>query len=275
MPDVSSVCSRFTWVSCPARVTHDHCFLPQVVFLRSNGDRVCAEHLRTDGGDILIGPDGEHVIVLCVEKLPRQNRDVVFLTVDTLEGRFQMKVTADHLVMVEGPSGAPVAVCARDLVNEGRSVFSGQCFQALVSAQLHPNVATKVVKVTLGTPEQCVLAWLLPEGRRRPRSLSASAAFCCRGSAYTHEDVAKRFPGMSVVVEKTFLEFKTRNSTDGSLRRTRSEGAEPLSKGTWSVGTVNHDPSIPSKCRVCRFNKPGRKLCLKGAACKDCHASHP
>lgn len=273
VPGGSSICSEATLVSCPARITHDHCFLPQTVFLRSNGDRVCAEHLRKDGGDILIGPDGEHVTVLRVEKLPQENRDLVSLTVDTSEGCFQMKVTADHLVMAKGPTGTPVAVIARDLVHERRPVFSGQCFQALVSAEMQPNITTKVVKVTLGTPEQCVLAWLLPEGRRRPRILSANASFCCRGSADTHEDVAKRFLGICVV-ENTFLDFKPGSGIAGSLRRARSLGAEPLSKGTWSVGTVNHDPSNPSQCRVCPFNRPQLRLCLKGAGCNDCHAPH-
>jgi len=183
--------SGVSMVSCPPRYAQDNCFPPQVTFQRADGGRVRAEQLCTDGGDVLIGSAGRPVTVRSATKIGPRDFDVIRLTVENVVGTFSMEVTADHGVMTRGPNGDPIAVEARELIAQPRDMFDGYGFQPLKSAQL-PRISTNVVRVALQEPGQCLLAWLLPRGRRQPKSLIASASFCCQGSPHTYMDLAKK-----------------------------------------------------------------------------------
>lgn len=191
---------------------------------------------------------------------------MVRLTTQSAEGCFEMQVTADHEIVVRGPSDCPVAVQARDLVAHPRDIFSGRNdFQPLASVQLLPNMQTRVVHVSFQGEEDRVVAWLLPRGRRRPPELKKSAAFCCMGSMHTLEDKARQLPGVTLREERTFLEVEPKKCP--CPRSALSEGARPRSAGAWSIGSELH----PNHCRACPFHL--RRSCQHGAGCNMCH--HP
>mmetsp|Transcript_9628 Transcript_9628/g.22114 ORF Transcript_9628/g.22114 Transcript_9628/m.22114 type:complete len:220 (-) Transcript_9628:139-798(-) len=209
-------------------------------------------------------------MTLRVEKPPVSDRDIVCLAIETPIGHFRMKLTADHHVLVRGPSDVPVPWKARELVQNHRDVFATHSFQPLVSAELQCE-RTRVVKVVFQNPEQRVLAWLPPRGRRRPQHLLDEAAFCCFGSPHASVDFAKLHP--ELCVRGTFFDNAIQNN-DMVQQRALSEGAKPRSEGTWSLGVEKNHERNPSLCHICPFHSSGKRPCVKGAGCSMCHAPH-
>jgi len=228
-----------------------------------DGSRVYADQLRLDGGDVLVAPGANHTTTLRVEKIPIRDQDVVCLTIETPMGRFSIKVTAEHFVLARGPSDELLPYQARELVTYPRDVFASNSFRSLVGAVLQRE-ETRVVKVIFKDPQQYVLAWLLPEGRRRPKCLFDEAAFCCLGSPHSPLDFDKLHPELRV--KGTFLDEAIENS-DLARRRALSEGATSRSQGAWSVGVEENNP-------FCPFQVPGKHSCRRGAGCRMSHAPH-
>merc|ERR1712232_1374542 len=106
------------WASAPGCSTSPRCFLPFTAFSRMDGTLVRAAELKQ--GDILLGLHGRHVQVADITKHSAAERDLV--TLCTTESVF--RVTADHLVLVEGPRG-PEPLQARGLRAASPGMSSG------------------------------------------------------------------------------------------------------------------------------------------------------
>lgn len=288
-----SVVTKASWVSAPACITPQQCFLVKTVFRRAHDNAGSPSYVpaaQLKRGDMLLGPAQSTVQVLDVRRSKPRNRDIITIETHELpaDTRSRFSVTSDHRVLVEGSDGKPVPQSAHDLKTQcssnTRKIFNGVGFVNISSITSHVD-SVEVVDVCFDDPGASVLAWLFP-GKHNPRSIRDDAAFACLGRAA--ED---RLGLMGVACRNTFI-------LDGAAhmatrRRCCSEGVKWRVAGesqqlkfnpwsNWSVGSQNHTDADPSRCRVCiehrRFLRANAgiavKPCRKGPRCKFCHGPH-
>lgn len=271
-----STVSLLSWVSAPARYTRRRCFRPSTVFRQRDGSIIRAAQLPREGGTLLQGPGGRVARVREVQRHAPQERE--FVRFQTSEGSFE--VTAEHRLLVEGPSGEPVPVEARCLMNvssQARAVYNGWSFHEVISTEIFQDSA-QVIEVCFDEDHVAVLAWLLPRRSvNRPASLKDAAAVACLGRSYSTHDILVR-PCWNN--RRTFVEHGDSSRESQAPRRSRSLGEAPDPRSHWSVGTIRHGVTDPGRCQICwphhRFLRNSRlRPCFDGAACRRCHAPHP
>ena len=107
------------------------------------------------------------------------------------------KITADHPILTESPSGEQVSVHAKALVemhaSGGARVSDGERFWPVERAELVTE-SVSVVQVTFTDADAAALTWLLPKARPHagPRELWDRAAVVCRGSPPTAASAEQR-----------------------------------------------------------------------------------
>jgi len=264
-----------SWMSAPARSSLPHCFLPDTAFQSaSNGVYIRAAELCRAGGNKLRGENGCEVVVVRATKIPTADRDLVALRMVGAAGVF--KVTADHRLLKQGPTGRATPCEAWEFVQENvagrhRHLFDGTQF-CLVELATCFTKATSLVEVVFDG-DLAALAYILP---RRRRSLpDVGIPLAVLGTDPTTED-------LGLVATRTFLNPVGRRNEHP---RSASMGAPPNPKSLWRVGTIAHSDDFPERCSICathhRFLIDSMKAgsakaspCRAGAACQRCHACH-
>lgn len=259
--------------TAPARSSAPCCFLPNTTFRRAEtGTCVRASELQRAGGDKLLGPQGDQVLVLRAVKHAPAERDLVGIRIAGESAAFV--VTADHRLLTRGAEREPVARAAAEFA-EGAPLYDGASFHEVTKVE-HFRQHVSVEEV-LFEGDAVALAWMLPR-RHRQRSTEArtTTTVAVKGKEHKWHD-----QGFS---EKHSFICKPAGPT--AQVRSRSAGAPPEAGSLWSVGTTGHNDTQPERCRVCPFHQlylhnlegpSGHDAvpCAEGAACRMCHAAHP
>lgn len=211
-----SICSGASLRPLPEEHIGPRCFLPRTSFKLSNGGRITAAELRSEGGDIVMGPNGVLVRVLTTTRLPPVEQDIVHMFIEGNSYPFQ--VTSLHRIDVESSDGNFVAQAADVLRLQDVSVLSGDGYRRVARAQL-ARETTEVVDIKFELDAR-VLAWVLP--KRPPRAgrppLREEAAVCCLGARLSVDDNM----ALALSVSGTFL-----CAVDQSIHRNRGSHSCP------------------------------------------------
>jgi len=181
-----SICSGTSLRPLPEEHIGPRCFLPRTTFKLSNGGRITAAELRSEGGDIVMGLNGVRVRVLTTTRLPPVAQDIVHMFIEGNPYPFQ--VTSLHRIDVESSDGNFVAQAADLMRLQDVSVPTGDGYRGVARAELFRET-TEVVEIKFELDAR-VLAWVLP--KRPPRSgrppLRQEAAVCCLGARLSVDD---------------------------------------------------------------------------------------
>lgn len=265
----SSVVSLRTisWVSAPAVIAHVHCFLPRTIFRRRLADGLTlirAAELSTNGNIELQGPDDTWVAVQHVRRHPPQERDFVRVQV----GAHSFISTAEHRLCSEDNLGQRQFVEAGRLV-AGNMILGGDGLASVTATDAFTATA-QVIEVSFDD-DVAVLAWTLPQhGRNKPASMSESGAVAVMGCRHEAGDLH-----LGWSIQHTFLE--PQSTQQNSPRRSRSTGAAPSPRSSWSIGSCWSHCARPCP-GVCLLHERMRRSqglpCPFGAFCTKCHACH-
>lgn len=238
-------------MTAPGCLSSTQCFLPGTLFQSVDGrGLINAEDLKRD--DIMLGVDSIPAVVLRAdEMLPRE--------CDLAELSFQcgtLKVTTDHLVVTEGPSGM-IPMKAGELVGAGRRVLLASGFETVVVTVL-PRITTSVVRVEL-QDNAVALA--------KPCPTLSVATFGAQQRA--------SFTG-SLTTRNTFVNYPTsevEKRQASSCPASVCGGDSHERQDQPAIGVDSEACRLGSNCTPCfQWRRTG--ACLQGDQCTFCHLSH-
>lgn len=150
------------------------CFLPSTVFKQVNGDGldgefITASDLRSDGGEILLGPGGSQVRVIRTKRHGAEQR--CFLKIHTSQS--MLEVTHDHRVVAEGPGGSQTIMA----LSMTPHILTGAGPQPVQRFELHHR--SSEVMEPIFEDDAAVLVWTR-SGRRSTRT-ELQQAFAVKG----------------------------------------------------------------------------------------------